>query len=296
LSNVIDSYAHNFESNKALFQMTEASNDVSPRQTCKITPLYEMQDFAFDDVDENWNLMSNDFLSEALDWGIEPAIPYAPGQIVRVADGECASRLAQVIVVDQEQRECLIKTFPRLDYTALKCCATRSQKWINKSRPVSYQAPVAAFDEAFFHPNELEFRELPIGELTVMCHFWDGDYYIGKFMYRWCASDALFPVGDAGITTMEKARFANGVAPFERDIPDFVQTLEATKVGRPILSSTTWWQDLGPRRSTSLPVKEPTSVHPGRNEFFQKRRGCDCSHSSSALSSEDVIPVTVWLA
>jgi hypothetical protein len=210
----------------------------------------------YDAYDDVWSSESNDHLMN-LDWGIDlldPAPPLPPlsaGQIVRIANGESAAELAQIVSADEERRACLVKSFPRLDYPALKSSPIRTQKWINKSRPVSYQAPVVAFDVDFFQPDELELRVLPIGEDNVMCHFWDGDYYIGKFIYRWYPWDSLFPLGENGITRMEKARFTNGIAPFERDIPFFLQHLEETKVETRIVSRDPWWKSLVPRAASA---------------------------------------------
>jgi hypothetical protein len=152
------------------------------------------------------------------------------GQIVRLHDYEFAGELGQVVAIDEESLEVLVKLYAHIDYRALGPGMT-SQRLINNTRSVKYQAPTAAFDATFFEKLgvALPFADLPIGPITVRTHFWDGDYFIGKFMYRWFHADSLAGLHeDDGITALEKWRFTSGVAPFEHDLLGFVETMKST--------------------------------------------------------------------
>jgi hypothetical protein len=157
---------------------------------------------------------------------------FTPGQIVKIHDCEFAGELAQVVAIDEEGSQVLAKLYAHIDYAALGPGRT-SQRFINNTSPVNYRAPTAAFDVAFFERlgMTIPFAEISIGHLNIRTHFWDGDHFIGKFMYRPFHVDDLAELDKTnGITAMEKYRFTTSVAPFEEDLPGFLETMESTPV------------------------------------------------------------------
>jgi hypothetical protein len=150
-----------------------------------------------------------------------------PGQIVRIDGSEYSNELAQIVAVNPNDESVLVKIYPHVDYHALPQFGCESQKLITDSHP-GYKPGSRAFDLDFFegHGVNLPVGELQIDpELRVYAHIWDGDFYIGKFMYAWINRSYIQPIELTGITRMEKWGFQVGVAPFEQEIPGFVETM-----------------------------------------------------------------------
>jgi hypothetical protein len=212
----------------------------------------------FNDIDNDlWDLESPDSVDSLADAIGSVLLPestrghrFAPGQIVQIVDSEFDSELGQVVAIDDAECRSLIKLYPHIDYSGLKTSDHRSQSRLNRERPPSYRPRSAAFDENFFKQGELEVKAFPIGDIAVLANFWDGDFFIGKFMYRWFDLAAVFPLGESGITQMEKSRFLSGIAPFERDIAGFVQEMESTRVETRIAPNPTFGHNFSIERTT----------------------------------------------
>jgi hypothetical protein len=145
-----------------------------------------------------------------------------PGEIVRICGGEYNKDLAQVVAINQDNQEVLVKVYPHIDYVALSQFGCQNQGNVAESR---------AFDPNLFesHGINLPVEGLEIdAELTVFAYLWNGDYYIGKFMYKWIELDSVESVREQGITIMEKRRFQTGVAEFENGIPEFLELMNET--------------------------------------------------------------------
>jgi hypothetical protein len=166
----------------------------------------------------------------------------APGQIVRLCGSEYNRELAQIVATNPENRAVLVKLYPQIDYAVLRKFGCASQKMITASHP-GWMPETRAFDKDFFEGQGLH---LQVGQLevapdfAVLAYLWDGDYYIGKFMYSWIDLDWIQPIDEEGITKMEKWRFQSGVAQFEPDIPEFVETMNVALESQMKIAPISW--------------------------------------------------------
>ena len=149
----------------------------------------------------------------------------SPGKAVRMSRSDYPNDPAQV--VDVASNRLIIKLLPRIDYDGMQSNGVSSQKKLSSMMPRDYQPAISGFDaerikqlggvveSARMHVSFAENKEVEVLK-------WDGNLFIGKFMYL-DVSVSVLCTGKPLLSRAEVEQFQAGMAPFERANEVFVR-------------------------------------------------------------------------
>jgi hypothetical protein len=165
-----------------------------------------------------------------------PPAPFRPGQVILIVSTDFSGDPAQII--DCRDGEFTLKLYPRIDYVGLR---------YNPNVPgASVVGPCAAFDPTFFGKQRIPMYRACLNlsdSRQVPALSWQGNIYITGFLYRNFNSDEVERLTPGALTAVEKARFRDHVADFERRIPGFNERMAESLAGA----------DAAPPRAPGLP-------------------------------------------
>ncbi|OHT09298.1 hypothetical protein TRFO_21867 [Tritrichomonas foetus] len=120
---------------------------------------------------------------------LNPSSLLQVGKFVRIAKPEYEDDVAQIVSTNKEQKRCLVKIMPRIDYENLRKFNALTQTQLNNQMPMNYRPPKALYNrKALLEINDgiqIGTKKIEIDAKTeITVDLWSGKKFYGKFIYE----------------------------------------------------------------------------------------------------------------